>query len=279
MGVLGNRVRCAGGGRVGRAVADLDLGGMEDPPRRVIAGRHGEERHVFGIDNDRLAGGGVEHVGEHLLQFIDVGPVDEVAARGRVDPGSRRLVGVVAGAVLAVVVREAGDQLRDAFFFIDAERLAHFGGVLEDHMGPVEENRFLGDRDDETALRSARRFDVALAEAGVGVRHAGGDRADGVGVERLHPRDLFAVELGGDRVDQPRQGEGGRVVGGQKSRVNDLAGDVGERGDVDAVGLGHFVAAAAGRKPGRGRGRDCRTNLEVTKRRFSRRAGERVGLL
>jgi hypothetical protein len=131
-----------------------------------------------------------------------------------------------------------------AILFVDAERLAHLGGVLEDHVGPVEENRFLRHRHDKAALRGAGRFDVALAEAGVREGHAGGDDADRVGVERLHAGDLLAVELGRDRVDQPQKRERRRVVSGQESGVDDLAGDVGERGDVDAVGFGDFVAAA-----------------------------------
>lgn len=163
----------------------------------MIAGRHGEKRHVLGGDYDRLAGVGVEHVGEHLLQFVDVGPIDQIAACPRIDPRRRGLVGVERGAVFLVVVDDACDDLGNALLFVDAQGFADFGRVLQDHVGAVEEDRFLGHRHDETALRGARRFDVPFAEAGVGVRHAGGDGPDGVGIERLHAGDLLAVEFGG----------------------------------------------------------------------------------
>ena len=116
-------------------------------------------------------------------------------------------------------------------------------------MGPVEEDCFLCDRDDEATLRGAGRFDVALAEACVREWHPRSDDANGIGIERLHPRDLLAVELRRDRLDESRQGKRRRVVGGQQSRVDDLAADVGERREVDAVGFGDFVATAGIERP------------------------------
>jgi hypothetical protein len=66
----------------------------------------------------------------------------------------------------------------------------------------------------------------------------GGDNSDRVGIERMHSRDLLAVDLEGDRVDQLREDERLRVLSGQLPRVDDLAAYIGKRREVYAVAFG-----------------------------------------
>ena len=106
--------------------------------RRVAVGRH--HQHRGRLHQHRLAGVGIEDVGEELLGGVHVGPVDQflgqlvdpVAVGGRARAGAA--VGVVARALPLVVVRRADQQVQQPFLLVQAQHLAHLGGPLQDQV-------------------------------------------------------------------------------------------------------------------------------------------------
>ncbi len=210
----------------------------------AVGRRHQQRRPA---DQHRFARVRVEDVGEQLLGPVDVRPVDQLVARDRVDPGGRDLVRVIARAFPLVVVGGADHDVDDPLLLVEAEDFADLRGPAQHQVGAVEENRLLGHRHDEAALRGRRRLDVVLAEAQVGIGHAGRHLLDPLG-DPADARNLLTVHPRRDGVDQFRADERLLRVGLHDLRVDHLAGDIEERRHIDAViRLQHADAAGAPR--------------------------------
>ena len=143
-----------------------------------------------------------------------------------------------------VVIRHADHDVQQPLLLVQSQDLADFGRAAKNLVGAIEEDRFLGHRNDEAPLGGRRRFDVILAEADRRIGHAGpnlGNVVDDAG----NAGDLFPVEPGGNGGNQPRHDEFLALVGLHDLGVDDLAGDVGEGGHVDAVARFLHEPAAA----------------------------------
>lgn len=209
--------------------------------RVTIRGRH---QHGRRADQHRLARVRIQDVGKQLLGGVDVGPVDELVAGLHVDPRARGLVRVVGGPEPAIVVRGADHHVDQPLLLVQAQQLAHFARAAEHQVRAIEEDGLLGHRHDEAALGSRWRFDVILAKAQAGIRHAGMHLIE-IAIHAGHAGNLLAVEPRGNRVDELRHHERLLRVGLHDLGIDHLASDVEKRGHIDPVSRFHQRHARA----------------------------------
>ena len=206
------------------------LGGGE-PVRR-------HDEYGFRLNENRLAGRRVEHVGEKLFRLVDVFVIDQLVACQGVNPGASAggIVRVVGRSVELVRVGNAQDAVENALFLVESQRLARFFRPAENEIGAVKENRLAGNRNDQAALDGFRRLGVLFRQSGVGVGHARRDFHRLV-AQASDAGNLLAAKASGNRTDGFTQNKGFVLVRLTNFGENNLTGDVQKRCQVNAVGF------------------------------------------